>query len=189
MKIEDYPIFSDHMDTLKEMSKDTSEGQPQYMTERMEEAVNFDLVKRTYANTLELSEDTASSCDSLLFLSTGPIFIEFKNGKVKAAEIKTKIRDSLLIYGGITGQSISDTRTEMEFVLVYNEQKNPDRSQSVSPPDDTPSRVAIAEHLANRAKVEHIRFDLERFQKLYFRAVHTYTPGEFEKYLAEKEIS
>lgn len=189
MKIEDYPIFSGHMDTLKEMSKDTSGSQPQYMTERTEEAVNFDLVKRDYTNRLGLSEDTASSCDSLAFLPAGSVFIEFKNGKVKPADVKTKIRDSLLIYGGITGQSISDTRTEMEFVLVYNEQKNSDRSQSVTPPDDTPSRVAIAEHLANRAKAEHIRFDLERFQKLCFRAVHTYTPGEFEKYLAEKEIS
>ena len=189
MKIEDYPIFSDHMDTLKEMSKDTSEGQPQYMTERMEEAVNFDLVKRAYANMLGLSEKTASSCDSLAFLSTGPVFIEFKNGKVESANVKTKIRDSLLIYGGITGQSIADTRTGMEFILVYNEQKNPDRNPSAPASGDAPSRVAIAEYLANKAKVEYIRFDLDRFQKLYFRAVHTYTPGEFENYLAEKGLS
>lgn len=189
MKIEDYPIFSDHMDTLKEMSKDTSQGQPQYMTERTKEAVNFDLVKRAYTNNLGLSEETASSCDSLAFLPAGSVFIEFKNGKVQPAEIKTKIRDSLLIYGGITGQSIADTRTALEFILVYNEQKNPDRSPSTSPPDDAPSRVTIAEHLAIRANIEHIRFDLERFQKLYFSAVHTYTPEEFEKYLTEKGLS
>lgn len=191
MKIEDHRIFSDHMDTLKEMSKDTSQGQPRYMTERMEKAVNFDLVKRAYTNALALSEETASSCDSLALLPTGPVLIEFKNGKVSSAKVKTKIRDSLLIYGGITGQSIANTRTEMEFVLVYNEQKNPDRERSVSTPtlDDAPSRVTIAAHLANRAHTEHIRFDLERFQKLYFVAVHTYTPEEFEKYLAEKGLA
>lgn len=186
MRIEDYPFFPGHMDTLKEMSKDTSEGQPQYMTERTEEAVNFDLVKRDYTNRLGLSEDTASSCDSLAFLPAGSVLIEFKNGKVRSADVKTKIRDSLLIYGGITGQSISDTRTEMEFVLVYNEQKNPNNAPY---PGDAPSRVTIASHLANRAKTEHIRFDLERFQKLCFRAVHTYTPEEFEKYLSEKKMS
>ena len=180
MKIEDYPIFSDHRDTLKEMSKDTSQGQSQYMTERMEEAVNFDLVKRAYTNNLGLSEETASSCDSLAFLSAGPIFIEFKNGKVKTADVKTKIRDSLLIYGGITGQTIADTRMQMEFVLVYNGQKNLDKSQS---------KAAIIAHLANRANTEYIRFDLERFQTLYFKAVHTYTPEEFEKFLIEKGLS
>ena len=180
MRIEDYPIFSDHRDTLKEMSKDTSQGQPQYMTKRMEEAVNFDLVKRIYTNSLGLSEETASSCDSLAFLSTGPVFIEFMNGKVENAAIKTKIRDSLLIYGGITGQSIADTRTQMEFVLVYNGQKNPDKN---------PSRAAIVAHLMNKANTEHIRFDLERFQLLYFKAVHTYTPEEFERYLIEKGLS
>lgn len=79
--------------------------------------------------------------------------------------------------------------TAMEFVLVYNEQKNPDKSPSALPPDDAPSRVMIAEHLAIRANIEHIRFDLERFQKLYFSAVHTYTPEEFEKYLTEKGLS
>lgn len=180
MKIEDYPIFSDHMDTLKEMSKDTSQGQPQYMTERTEEAVNFDLVKRAYTNHLGLSEDTASSCDALAFFPAGPVFIEFKNGTVKNADVKTKIRDSLLIYGGITGQSIADTKTAMEFVLVYNGEKNPDKSRS---------RAAIIAHLANKADTEHIRFDLERFQTLYFKAVHTYTPEEFEKYLTEKGLS
>lgn len=180
MKIEDYPIFSDHRDTLKEMSKDTSLDQPQYMTERTEEAVNFDLVKRAYTNHLGLSEETASSCDSLAFLPAGSVFIEFKNGKVKPADVKTKIRDSLLIYGGIAGQSISDTRTQMEFVLVYNGEKNPDKSRS---------RTAIIAHLANKADTEHILFDLERFQTLYFMAVHTYTPEEFEKYLTEKGLS
>lgn len=186
MKIEDYSILTEHTNTLKEMSKDTSQGQPRYMTERTEEAVNFDLVKRDYTNRLGLSEETASSCDTLAFLPSGPVLIEFKNGKVRPADIKTKIRDSLLIYGGITGQSISDTRTEMEFVLVYNEQKNPDNGPN---PCDAPSRAAIASHLANRAKTEYIRFDLQRFQKLCFRAVHTYTPEEFEKYLDEKELS
>lgn len=181
MKIEDYPIFRSHMDTLKEMSKDTSTEPAQYMTESTTEAVNFDKVKQAYVNRLGLSEEAAKSCDTLAFLSGGPTFIEFKNGKVSPGEIKNKIRDSLLIYGGITGQSITETRQIMEFVLVYNPEKNIDKSHQAS-------RETIAELVTNKAKVELRRFDLEHYRTLYFRDVHTYTPEEFENYLGSRAL-
>ena len=137
MKIEDYQIFQDNMDSLKEMSKDTSKGSVQYMTELMTQAINFDHVKRDYTNGLGLSEEVAKSFDTLSLLPDGPTFIEFKNGKVHAGDIKNKIRDSLLIYGGITGQSITDTRRGMEFIVVYNPEKNIDKSHN------SPSRSPV----------------------------------------------
>lgn len=181
MKIEDYPISRSHTDTLKEMSKDTSTEPAQYMTESTTEAVNFDKVKRAYVNRLGLSEKAAKSCDALAFLSGGPTFIEFKNGKVSPGEIKNKIRDSLLIYGGITGQSITETRQIMEFVLVYNPEKNIDKSHQTS-------RETIAELVTNKAKTELRRFDLEDYRTLYIRNVHTYTPEEFENYLGSRVL-
>ena len=186
MKIKDYQIFGDHTDTLKELSKDTSFDPPQYMTQRTDIATNFDAVKRSYTNSLGLSEDFATSCDALLFLPTKAVLIEFKNGKVKTSEVKTKIRDSLIIYGGITGKSIADTRNDMEFVLVYNECKN-SKSQNTS--GHSSSKTNIANHVAQRAKTEIILFDLNRFQTLCFRSVHTYTQQEFENYLRRNGLS
>lgn len=182
-KIEDYEIFREHMESLKELSKDTSEIPNQYMTLREDKAVNFDLVKRIYTNALGLSEETAASCDCILAHSGAVAMIEFKNGRVKNGEVKTKVRDSLLIYSGITGEGIAETREGMEFILVYNEEKNPDRGLTHRQASDSPSRVSIAGHVARKAKREHIRFDLERFRALYFHEVHTYTPEEFESYL------
>lgn len=181
MKIEDYSIFTEHIDTLKEMSKDTSQNSVQYMTDLEIEAVNFDQVKRAYANALGLSEEVANSVDTLSLLFGEPVFIEFKNGTVHPGDIKNKIRDSLLIYGGITGENIEKTRCDMEFILVYNPQKNIDKSHSIS------SREEIAKAIFQKAKTEIIRFDLERYQKLYFRAVHTYTPEELKDYLVRRK--
>ena len=180
MKIEDYPIFTNKIATLKEMSKDTSHTQ--YLTDSMVKAVNFDKVKQDYVNGLGLSENTARSADTLAFLPTGPVFIEFKNGKVSPGDIKNKIRDSLLIYGGITGQNITETRKFMEFVLVYNPQKNIDKSHS-------PSREIIVNSVAKKAETEIVRFDLERYRTLYFFDVHTYTPTELENYLTSRGVA
>lgn len=180
MKPEDFQIFSAHMDTLKEMSKDTSQKPVQYMTERTDKAVNFDLVKRSYTNSLGLSEETASSCDTLLFLPNGTLMIEFKNGKIETSKVKTKIRDSLLLYGDITGKSIAGIRSSVDFILVYNASKNALQCNS-----SVSSKNSIVNHVTKRAKTELIRFDLERFQTLYFRTVHTYTPKEFECFLIE----
>lgn len=45
------------------------------------------------------------------------------------------------------------------------------------------SRLEIAKYFSEKAKREFIRFDLERFKKLYFRDVHTYSEEEFESYI------
>lgn len=168
-------LFRENQNTLKELSKDTSKAETQYMTESELLAVDFDRVKRIYTNSLGLSEDTAKSCDGLAMVPAGPIFIEFKNGKVPKDDVKTKIRDSLLLYCDIVKQTISDTRQEMEFILVYNEKENQGQVKH--------SQREIKNHLAKKAGTEHILFGLERFQTLYFRAVHTYSPSQFETFL------
>ena len=168
-------LFRENQNTLKELSKDTSKGEAQYMTESELLAVDFDRVKRLYANGLDLSEETATSCDGLMLVPTRPVFIEFKNGKVRTADVKTKIRDSLLLYCDLMEQTISDTRQEMEFILVYNEKENQGQVKH--------SQREIKNYLAKKSGTEHILFDLERFQTLYFRAVHTYSPSQFETFL------
>lgn len=186
MKIEDYPIFLSSTDTLKETSKDSSKKPAQYMTELTMNVVNFDKARRKYVREWIPNQDAVSSADALVFLPDCPVFIEFKNGKVEKDDVKRdivkKIRDSLLIYGGITGQTITETRKKMEFILVYNPQKNIDKSHS-------PSREEILKSVAKKAETEIVRFDLERYRTLYFFDVHTYTPTELENYLTSRGVA
>jgi hypothetical protein len=105
-------------------------------------------------------------------------FIEFKNGVIsrkngdadpkKISEIKLKIFDSLLILTDIISKAVSFTRKNLNYVLVYNEEKN--------------SLKCIAKYFIGKSgHGKHlIRFGLERFETLYFKNVFTYTEKEFE---------
>ena len=117
-----YETFREHISTLKECSKDHSDpGCIKFMTESQLEAINFDTVKTKYANDLVLSEECAASVDALLETDENIAFVEFKNGQVNNRNIKDKIRDSLLLFCDLTKQTISDTRKNLDFIVVYNE--------------------------------------------------------------------
>lgn len=182
-----YPIFSNNLSNLKELSKDTSNSDDiQYMTEYQVEAVNFDAVKTEYANSLEMSEEVASSCDALLEMPESLVFIEFKNGSMKNAKrnVKDKIRDSLLIFCDIVNQNISATRESLDFILIYNIFKNPlPNKMTRDEHSNSSSRDAIGKYFMKKGHNELILFDLERFKNIYFREVHTYSKEEFAHYM------
>ena len=180
-------IFTNNSSTLKKISRDDSDKEKiEYMTESERPAVDFDAVKTEYTNSLNLSEENADSVDGMFEANGSLVFVEFKNGNMKneKAKVKSKIRDSLLIFCDITKTRIDDTRKIAEFILVSNLNKNPLPNQlKKRSVQESQSRVNIAKYLCQKAGKEFIRFDLERFQTLYFKAVHTYSKDEFEKYL------
>ena len=182
-----YPILFENRESLKETSKDDSDPNDiQYMTSAETEVVNFDLVKRLYANGFGLSEEAATSVDAVVPLEDGILFVEFKNGKVNNRNIKDKARDSLLIFLDIIGKNITYSRSNIDLVVVYNLEKNPlPRQVQKGQMQETPSRVSIADHFMKKAKKEFICFDLERYERLYFRNVHTYSRERFEEYLQD----
>lgn len=178
-----YPIFNDKKETLQETSKDDSDPENiQYMTSSAKEVINFDLVKRDYTNQLGISEEAVTSADAITWSEEGIFVIEFKNGKVNNRNIKDKVRDTLLIFLDIIGETIEFSRNNMEFIVVYNLEKNPLPNQlKKGEVLEAPSRTAIADYFLGKANKELIRFDLERYEKLYFRKMHTYSEEKFEK--------
>lgn len=184
MNLDNYEIFRENQGTLKELSADDRDPlHLQYMTESSLMAINFDKVKRKYVNSLGLSENNAASVDGLMYRADHVTFLEFKNGSVNNRNVKDKIRDSLLMFCDITGKTISYTRQRAEFILVYNENVNPLPNQYTKNIQRSDSRRYISKRIAQLGKEEIILFDLERYKKLYFRNVHTYSQEEFENYL------
>ena len=126
--VDSIPLLNSCLSTLKEVSKDDSNDE--FMTNSLVQVVNFDSAKSRYVENLETKlNDTPASVDALHCDPSGiSTFIEFKNGNLDGAryrEIHRKVRDSLLLLGDIAKLHIGDTRTNMDFILVYNEQKNP----------------------------------------------------------------
>lgn len=182
-------IFNRNISSFKETSKDTNGEEMKYMTESEIEVINFDKVKDDYIRDMRLST-TPCSNDALFISRKGSIsFIEFKNGRMKkdkVFDVYNKIYDSLLIFNDIVDKNISFCRENVNFILVYNESKNPLESSKEDKGDS--SKARIGKYFAFKANKKYVRFDLERFEKIYFREVFTYTEKEFEKYfLSELE--
>ena len=184
--INQYPILSNHISTLKETSKDDHDGTVVYMTESSAAAVNFDDVKSEYISRLSLCESPKSN-DALIINSTElATFIEFKNGKFdrpKEFNVRKKIYDSMLMLTDIIDKNISFTREHLDYILVYNESKNPDPKKAYS---SSESRDLIDKTLLGFGNERLIKYGLGIFQNYCFKNVYTYTEKEFEDNFVRK---
>lgn len=74
------------------------------------------------------------------------------------------------------------SRNHAEFILVYNETKNDGIKDEKEEGrlQESESRVEIGKYFHRKGKKHFIRFGLERFERLYFQRVFTYTEAEFE---------
>lgn len=184
IKIEDYEIFNTNISTLKETSRDNHDNTDCYMTESTLAAINFDRVKDEYIKDLKLCENPKSN-DALFICPDGkPVFIEFKNGFMdngKCFDVRGKVFDSMLIFTDIVDKCIEYTRNNMDYILVYNEEKNTE-STAEDPSkyiQESKSRDQIGKRLMKLGGDYHIKFGLERFKKYCFQNVFTYTEDEF----------
>lgn len=177
------PIFKKNMSTFKETSYDKDGEKPGYMTDSQIQVINFDKVKDGYIKNLALS-NTPCSNDALYFGKDNKIFfVEFKNGVLderprRNFNICKKIYDSLLIFNDIVNKNISFCRENLYFILVYNESKN--RREACRTEQEESSKAIISKKIHKKAKKKFVRFGLDRFEKLYFKEVFTYTESEFE---------
>ncbi|MCI8419316.1 MAG: hypothetical protein HFF79_02260 [Oscillospiraceae bacterium] len=191
--LDSYSIFADHHAALRETSLDDRDGRQTYMTQSPLDAISFDDVKTDYVKNLGLSEIPKSN-DALFKDSGGSlIFVEFKNGfmdRAKQFAVRKKIYDSVLIFTDITSKKISDLRTAMKYILVYNESVNmantSDRElihKQKAAVQPSQSFDCFAKTVGRYAHEEYICFGLKIFQNYCFKEVHTFTEQEFEKYL------
>ena len=135
-KVKEINILKNEITSLKETSKylkDQEDRADYYMAASMLEVVNFDSVKSKYVEKLAVPE-TPTSVDAFYVASDGNMYlIEFKSGglaKRKIVEVKLKIFDSLLLLTDILQCNISETREQLNFILVYNETKNPKKKMN-----------------------------------------------------------
>lgn len=178
MKLESYPIFQSHQTSLSELSKDDHDGQNiVYMTDCKYTAVSFDDVKREYCNVNGLSDHRSSSVDALLENHGDIVFIEFKNGDFTSNEIKEKGNESMMIFCDVTGTNISDTRKNVDFILVYNETVKPLRPEQEK-----------ARRMARLSGEPYVRFDMEKHEGLCFRKIRTLDRNEFRTWLQQNHF-
>lgn len=177
--------------TLKEASKDGTNNE--YMTDSEKIVIDFDKVKDKYTQCFRPA-DTPASNDVLAKKDDQFYFIEFKNGSVNKYNIMKKIYDSLLIFMDIQDKNISFTRENVNFILVYDYEKNKieinkeiekrkrqqnklDKSEILK----SSSFNEIIKNIANLANQNNDAFGLRAiFGKIYLKGVKIYQANEFE---------
>lgn len=180
-------------DDNKEYLTDSCPGDIDYASIRV---INFDKVRGEYWSLLKQADKNSGSpqitnetplSNDALFLTAQDIlvFVEFKNGKLGFISKRTnkfiddwdakfdlhaKVYDSVAILTDIIEKTVSYTREYVEYVLVYNEEKNSYKEK-------------ISSYFEDKATVPKVRFGLERFKGYLLKDVHTYTPSQFEAYM------
>lgn len=187
--INSFAIFRDHLTSLKETSEDKSHAE--YMTESDFEVVNFDEVKDEYIKGLKIQK-VPDSVDALFVDKNGNLnFVEFKNGKINSKTkfgLQKKIYDSTLIFSDITHLHISDMRSCVKLMLVYNKEKNDmgkgKEKEGKNYIQSSDSLRQISRTLAGFAQESHIQFGLEMFKNYCCKEILTLTKEEFEEQLS-----
>ena len=195
-------IFIDNKKTLFEVSKDDSdEKNPVYMVGIDEDiskdiVIDFDDVKTAFCKKFHKSNEVFKSADALLYseVKNKLIFVEFKNGKVK--DVKTKLKDSLLVFSNIVDVDFKFCRKYLEYIVVYNYGKNKQyveqekgkyrkEGQNKSQSLNREYMEGFVKPLFRLAKDEIILWDLKLMKDICVSEVHTYTVDEFIKYYSK----
>jgi hypothetical protein len=167
-------------DTLEQTSEDNDEkttpkGRGVFMTSSQERVVNFDKFKQSIATKYK-ANNSPNSCDVLYMQSENEWFlIEFKNGKIdekKIFQVRGKIFQSLLLLTEKLDKTISFTRRNLNFILVYNENI---------------ARIEIGKSLYKLTdNSQFFPFGLNGLQKLYFKEVYVWNKKEFDSNFVKK---
>lgn len=190
IKLADYKEFN-HWTSLKKTSLNKYDKASEiYMTDSEFPAIDFDAVKERYTGKFKLKQVPKSN-DALVQMDENVFFIEFKDGNMKNErfDVVQKIYDSLLIYCDITKQTISDTRSYMVYIIVYNGAASRDylkkcieekrKSDTIN---ESPSFVEFGTALGGLAKTNADVFGWRgRFGGIYFKDVLTIEKNAFSE--------
>jgi hypothetical protein len=162
---------------------------PQDFNNASDQVVSFDNVKKEFCKTFNKDETLMFSVDTILYdkRNNRVVMVEFKSGtltKHVKRRIKSKLKDSILLLNHLLNKDLNYMQENMEFVLVYNLDSNPDSQQNLSDSDplDNDGFYELADELIGLAEEENIRFGLEAYEDIFVKKVHTYNVEQFKRY-------
>lgn len=160
------PLYAGCMKPLSIISEDDSNHK--ILVDSEKELIRFDDVAAQHKAVRGYSRQFCSNDALYIDAETNLFFFEFKSGKAKAEEVKSKAVDSLLIAMdmGIIS-SFSDAKQRLEYALVTDH--------------------AYLQQLNNHVRREKFKLPagLESLRWL-FKMVHAYTPEQFERLILPK---
>lgn len=198
--------YEDFVQTLKETSVDTDHKDEQdnniYMTESLEEVINFDNFLEAYFKDGNTKARKTNSVDAYCILDGNPCLIEFKNGKVDGKinrELHGKIGHSVSVI--LMNENImpSEFKNNAILIVVYNREKafkkksdnDLGETQYLKPKEViiSPSLDVIRTHVGRKQEESVVLFKLDTYKGKYFSKVMTMDKSIFNKYIEEHTIA
>ncbi|HEL2554452.1 TPA: hypothetical protein TZ318_000083 [Streptococcus suis] len=159
--------------------------------------INFDSVKDEFCRNFGKRNHVFKSVDAI-FINKGDkiILVEFKNNNVKEANIKEKLKDSLLIFTNLTNQDLSFCRENCEYIVVYNanyhaQYVNQETKKQLEEDRDINNDAVdigytdLANRLMSLGGKELILWNLGIMKDICVKDVHTYNVSQFKEYFGE----
>ena len=174
--------------TLKATSKDKEHNE--YMVNITDMVVSFDNYMDKYVDGINsIHGCKPKSCDALLEKDDARrILIEFKNGKLDSKvkdEVRHKMTASCLCLLDTLDEKVDYAREKFDFILVYNEQKNPcDLDEGKLEPGEVQASNSLASLQSGIASAAHQPVtmpEFEFYEGLWFRKVRTFPAEMFER--------
>jgi len=171
-------ILNEFGDTLENLSVDTSrehEIGKIYLTSSKYRAIGFDNFVHSLAEPM-VPHNRPKSCDVLIKINDYYYFIEFKNGRIKEEpegyEIREKVLESLLLFLNEVNQTISYSRNNCYFILVYNANSTGKKKK--------PKGLIQIEN-----KIDSLTH-LKKYETIYMKRIFIFSTDEFDKYFIKK---
>lgn len=173
--------------TLRECSYDSEHCE--YMTSSEISAACFDKVMPQYVvSVCGEGREHIHSNDALFKYGERWYFIEFKNGNIDhrvRAEIKLKMYDSLLAFLDVLKETVTFSRQNVIYILVYNGLID-HRFTKCSSGVAENSKAALWSAIADKANQVYDAMYISQYKGLYFYDVQALEKEKFHQFLSDK---
>ena len=170
--------------TLKATSKDKEHNE--YMVNITDMVVSFDNYMDKYVDGINsIHGCKPKSCDALLELDGNRyVLVEFKNGRVDKDDVRSKMSASCLCLLDTLDKKVDYARTNIDFILVYNGEKNscktPTKKLQKNEVQTSTSFDLLRGSVLHSAALPVVMPGFECYEMLWFRKVRTYSAEIFE---------
>lgn len=185
--------FESYKSSIKTTSKGGKGNHP--MINSKFKVINFDSYVKKHLKMYPINSNRIpNSNDALFYYKDTFYFIEFKKSKEKNIKrilknIYLKFFESLLILLETLDETISYSRKNINYILVYDEDDNPRDSiisnlHNLSIPKS--ENKDYEDDSDDDYNYNYKNFGLEKFENLYVLKVYTYTKSDFEREFLNK---
>ena len=178
---EELPEELQKKNTLKKVSEDTRNGQ--FMIDSSLEVVNFDKFSKIYAHRMGIPGQPKTNDALYVTEQRKWIFIEFKNGNMKAEDIYRKIYDSLIMVNELGIVDWDFCRKNVSYLLVYNEEKYNENFPKLQ---ESENRSKLHRRIRQYGNTTRKLYGIYKLEGYILERTNTYTREEFKQQFVDK---